>query len=102
MSPASLGMSASCGTSSAPKGREWKSPNVFVAHRRAMSYHCVERLETESVIVPASENRALLALGSSEGPEGGITAALWHSFGKGKRNQGSRAGFQALVLEQGP
>lgn len=48
----------------------------------------------------AEEDRALLALVSSKGLEGGITAASWHSFGKGKRNQGCRAGFQDLVLEQ--
>lgn len=55
-----------------------------------------------SKLSPEEANRALLALASSEEPEGGITAASWHSFGKENRNQGCRAGFQALVLQQSP
>lgn len=52
MSLASLGISASYGTSSAPHGGGWKSPGVLVAYRRAMSYQDVDRIETERVIVP--------------------------------------------------
>lgn len=49
---ASLGISTSYGTSSAPNGRGWKSPSVLVAHRMSTSYQHVEEIQTESVIVP--------------------------------------------------
>jgi len=52
MSVASLGVSASYGASAAPNGRGWKCPSILAADRMTVSYQCVERVETESVIVP--------------------------------------------------